>query len=334
MENGISAPVSNSQSTASNTQAQGNAPQGGQNQSHSGGSQPSLQSQGSDIKNLTQAAEGKQSSSPQQPEFFDVKVNGKMVRMSKQEALDLASMSHAAQSRFEEASKMKKDTERFRETAKRDMIAALQDPSLGLSKEQIRDEFEKWYTREFIEPEQLSPDQRRAKELESKLKAYEDAEREKLKKQQDQEQLELTNKQREYLQSQIIDALERSGLPKTKLIASRMAFYMRENMLKGWEAPLDLIVKQVKQERQTLMSGEVGGLEGDALVQYLGDDVVNKIRKWDLQRLREQRASRSPEFTKNSSSSSNRDGYGNSEKMSSTDVTRRLKELRSGKKTF
>jgi hypothetical protein len=248
---------------------------------------------------MTQAAEGKSPSQSQSSnELYDVKVNGKVVKMTRQELIDNASMVHAANSRFEEAARLKKDNERFRDTAKKDMMAALQDPSLGLTKEQIRDEFEKWYTREFIEPEKLSPDQRRARELEAKLKKYEQQEQEKLKAQQDQEQLELTNKQREYLQGQIIDALERSGLPKTKLIASRMAFYMRENMLRGWEAPIDVIVKQVKQERQSLMSGEVGGLEGQDLVSYLGDDVVNKIRKWDLQRLRDQRSAKSPDFTK------------------------------------
>jgi hypothetical protein len=327
MENGNSGNsavgTSNVQPGAANTPAPSQGAGNG-NVPAQGGSQPS------DIKSLTQAADGKNPAS--QPEYFDVKVNGKMVRMSKQEALDLASMSHAAQSRFEEAARMKKENERFRETAKRDMIAALQDPSLGLTKEQIRDEFEKWYTREFIEPEKLTPDQRRARELEAKLKHYEQAEQEKLKKQQEQEQLDLTNKQREYLQGQIIDALDRSGLPKTKLIASRVAFYMRENMLKGWEAPLDVIIKQVKNERQAMMNGEVGGLEGDALVNYLGQDVVNKIRKWDLQRLRDQRSSKTQEFK--SPSSAGRDGYGNNEKITSSDVTRRLKDLRSGKKTF
>jgi hypothetical protein len=328
MENGNSAPVSNAQSAAAPSSPQ--TSQGSQqNSQHTGGQG------GSDIKSMTQAAEGKSPSQSQSSnELYDVKVNGKVVKMTRQELIDNASMVHAANSRFEEAARLKKDNERFRDTAKKDMMAALQDPSLGLTKEQIRDEFEKWYTREFIEPEKLSPDQRRARELEAKLKKYEQQEQEKLKAQQDQEQLELTNKQREYLQGQIIDALERSGLPKTKLIASRMAFYMRENMMRGWEAPIDVIVKQVKQERQSLMSGEVGGLEGQDLVSYLGDDVVNKIRKWDLQRLRDQRSAKSPDFTKPGSASGGRDAYGNAEKLSSTDVTRRLKELRSGKKTF
>jgi hypothetical protein len=329
MENGNS-PVSSPSTPQSQPSAPSSQQQSSQqNSQHTGG-----QAQGSDIKSMTQAADGKAPAQSQgASELFEVKVNGKIVKMTRQEVIDNASMVHAANSRFEEAAKAKKEIERFRETAKKDMMAALQDPSLGLTKEQIRDEFEKWYTREFIEPEQLSPSERRARELESKLKRYEQEEQDKLKKQQDQEQLELTNKQREYLQGQIIDALDRSGLPKTKLIASRMAFYMRENMLRGWEAPIDVIVKQVKQERQAMMSGEVGGLEGQDLINYLGDDVVNKIRKWDLQRLREQRSAKAPEFSK-SQSSSGRDGYGNREKVSSSDVQRRLNELRTGKKSF
>ena len=320
--------------TGSNTQSQGtqapsqqNTPQGGQ-ATQQGNQQ---QSQGSDIKSLTKAADASPSASSS--ESFDVKVNGKVVKMSRQEVLDYASMSHAAHSKFDEASKLKKSVDGIIKTAKTNPIQALMDPALGLTKDQIRDAFESWYHKEYIEAESLTPDQRKVREYESKLKTYEDAEAEKLKQQKDAEETELTNKQRSYLQNQIIEAIDKSGLPKSKWIASRMAFYMRENLTKGWDAPLDLIIKQVKEERQSIMSDLTGNSEGDTLINLLGEDVVNKIRQYDLKRLREKRSQKSPEFS-NSNSNSNTDAYGNGDRLSSRDVAKRLNDLRTGKKTF
>lgn len=310
-------------------------PQGGSNQAGQAGQT----SQGEvNAKSVTQSFESgdKKQTSPSQPkgepETFEVKVNGKTVKMSRQEVIDYASMSHAANSKFDEASKLRKSVDSIINTAKTNPIQALMDPALGLTKDQIRDAFETWYTKEYIEPESLTPEQKQLKEVQSRLKSYEEAEQEKIRQQKESEETELTNKQREYLQGQIIDAIDRSGLPKSKWIASRMAFYMRENLTKGWEAPIDLIVSQVKQERQSIMSDLTDNSEGDTLISLLGEGVVNKIRQYDLKRLRDQRSAKAPEFTKAGRHSS--DGYGNDDKISSSEVTRRLREMRSGKKTF
>lgn len=258
-------------------------------------------------------------------DMYDVVVNGKTHQMTLDQMRSAASMSYAAQQRFEEASKMRKDYETFKSSAQKDLIQALR--AEGFNNEQIREQMERWYTETYIEPETLTPEQRKLKEYESQLKKYQEQEAQKLAEQQKQQEEELTSKQREYLTGQIVTALEKSGLPKTKFIASRMAFYMRENLLQGWEAPMDVIVQQVKQERQALMSGEVGGLEGEALIQYLGEDIVDKIRKHDLMQLRSRRQNMSNNFQTSGQSQQN-----HSEKIDSSEVRRRLRELTSGKR--
>lgn len=274
-----------------------------------------------------QMPQGKNASQQQtSSELYEVKVNGKVVKMTRDEVISHASMSHAAQSKFEEAAKTRKQVEKIISTAKSNPIQALMDPSLGLTKDQIRDAFEKWYTAEYIEPETLSPDQRKMKELEQKLRKYEQDEQEKLLRSQQEQEEQLTNKQREYLQNQIIEAMDKSGLPKTKFLAGRMAFYMRENLKNGWEAPIEMIVSQVKKERQAMMSDLVSHSEGESLIQMLGDEVVNKIRQHDLKQLRSKRQGIPTSM-----------GYGNSqpnrdEKISSTEVARRLREMRSGRR--
>lgn len=263
---------------------------------------------------------------PTSNEYFDVKVNGKMVKMSKQEVLDHASMAYHANDRFNEAKKIKSQIDKIIGTAKQDPIQALLDPALGLSKEQIRDAMEKWYHQEFIEPESLNEDQKRNKELQAKLRKYQEQEELAKRQSEEEEQTKLTSHHREILTQQIIEALETSGLPKTKFFASRMAFYMRQNATNGWEAPLDLIVKQVKQERTQIMSDMSEGASAEQLISLLGDSVINKIRQHDLKKLREKR-NLPPASVSDNSVSSTRTG----EKVYSSDVNRRLRDMRSGR---
>ncbi len=279
---------------------------------------------------LQEGAPQKAAPKPESQEQFEVKVNGKVVKMSRQQVIDYASMSHAANDKFNEAKKMRGEVDRIISTAKKNPIEALSDPALGLTRDQIKDAFEKWYMSEFVEPENLNEDQKKLRDSEAKLKKYEDEAREKkLKEEQDEEQ-KLTNQQRTYLQNQIVEAMEASGLPKTKFFASRMAFYMRQNLVNGWDAPLNLIVQQVKQERQDNMADLTQNSDGETLISLLGEGVVNKIRQHDLKKLRERRQANAPSFSaQNTNSAPSSNG-----KISSQEVQRRLREMRSGKKSF
>lgn len=224
------------------------------------------------------------------PELFEIKVNGKTQRLTRDELIARAQLSESATSRFEEAAQARKQVEKIISTARSNPIEALMDPALGLSKDQIRDAFEKWYAQEYIDPETLTPEQLRLRDSEAELKAYKDREREAKEKAEQEEQEKLTHQQTENLQKTIVEAMESSGLPKTKFFVSRMAFYMRQNLLNGWEAPTSVIVAQVRKERQEIMSDLTESSDPETLIALLGDGVVNKIRQHDLKKLREKRA--------------------------------------------
>jgi hypothetical protein len=270
----------------------------------------------------TQAPQAK----PPEAELYDVKVNGKTIKMTRQELIDHASMSHAANSKFEEAAKQRKQVEKIIQTAKSNPIEALMDPALGLSKEEIRSAFERWYSQEFIEPETLTQDQKKAKDLERELEKYRREEKERAEQTEREQQEKLTTQQREYLQNQIVEAMESSGLPKTKFFASRMAFYMRQNLLNGWDAPIDMIVRQVKNERQAMMSDLVQNSDAKALISLLGEEVITKIRQHDLEQLRERRKIPAPTSTNGAGVGP----VGSLEKVSFSEVNRRLREMRKG----
>jgi hypothetical protein len=274
-------------------------------------------------KSITQEFEKPSQST--QPEVFDVKVNGRIQKMTRQEVIDHASMSYAANQKFNEAKSLKAEHERLTSLARKNPLEALLDPSLGLSKDQIRDAMEEWYNREFIEPETLSPEQRQIKQYELELKKYQDQERER-KDQYEKDQLEkLTSTQRDYLQKQIIDALETSGLPKTKFFASRMAFYMQQNFKNGWEAPLEMIINQVKNERRLMMGDLTEQSDAKQIIDMLGEGVINKIRKYDLEQLRAKRSGNHREFESYQDHSS---GKGSKDTRT---VNQRLRDIRMGK---
>lgn len=224
-------------------------------------------------------------------ELFELKVNGKTVKMTKEELIQHASMGHAADQRFKEAAQMRKQAEavigKLRDP--KSVISALQDPALGLSKDQIREQFEEWYAREFIEPESLTPEQKKLREAEAKLKKYEEDEKARAEEKLKNEQEAMTTQAREQLQGQIIEALETSGLPKTNFTIRRLAYWMQRNQANGFDAPIDVVVGQVRNEINSSLRDLVEASDGDVLIKILGDGVIQKLRKYDLEQLRKMR---------------------------------------------
>ncbi len=226
---------------------------------------------------------------PSAPELFEVKVNGKVEKWTREEVLAKASMSHAAQKNFEEAAKIKKQYGGMKDTAQKDFMKILQDPELGLSKDQIRERFEKWYMEEYVEPETLTPEERKYKEMEAKVKKYEQDAEEKHQREVLDHEEKLTQKHLQTMNQKIIDTLEKSGLKKSKYNAARIASYMLQNAHNGWDAPEEFIIQQLKKERKETLYDDLGHLDGDALIQEVGEETAKKINRYYLEQMRTKR---------------------------------------------
>lgn len=271
------------------------------------------------------------STPPAQPEYFEVKVDGKTKRMTRDELIRSAQLGMSATERFESAAQKEKQIASILDSAKKNPIQALMDPALGLTKEQIREAVEAWYAQEFIEPDTLSKEELRARNAERELKTYKEREADAKAKAQAEEEDRLTSQQREIMQKQIIDSIEEHKLPKNKFTVSRIAFYMRQAALKGFDAPMDLIVSQVKKERNDLIADLAHSAPGyDQLVEIFGEETINRIRTEDLKRLREGKAAKlgMPVFPGSSEGGS--EPKDKSGKIDMSEVTRRLKQMRFG----
>ncbi len=227
------------------------------------------------------------------PETLELKINGRMRRVTRDEAVAYLSRELSAEEKFQQASQKEQKASSLKERMSKDFIEALQDPELGLSRDQIRERFEAWYHETFILPQTMTEEQRQALEWKKKAEAYEKEKQEREEREKTAAQQKQDAQTRQELQQTIIDCIEKSGLPKTRFTASRIAFWMKQNIRKGYDAPVDVIVQQVKDEYLGVNQAAVGALKGDPdrLVEWIvsnyGEDVIKAIRKYDVKRLKE-----------------------------------------------
>jgi len=263
-------------------------------------------------------------------EMFELKVNGKQLKMTKSEVIRRAQLAEASQERYDEAAKLSKEAKKIIENAKTNPIQALMDPALGLTKQQIQKAFEEWYHAEVIESEALSDDEKELREYRKEKAAREQAEKEAKERAEHEAKeskiKELTVKQQEIIQNQLIQAMDEAGLPKTAAIASRMAFFMRQAIEQGWDdVPPQMIAEQVRKETQGMTRSLGSTATAEQLIDLFGDDVINKIRKYDLEQLRSKRRIDKNEPSKSSQLTES------DKKVSYDEVDKKLRQLRFGK---
>ena len=289
------------------------------------GSSPVIKPGAQEAPKADSGAEPKAPAKAQPPKQYDVKVNGKVVKMSEEEALQYASLGHVSIQRFQEAAQMKKQAESLIGKLKdpKQAIAVLQDPSLGLSKDQIREAFEEWYAKEFIEPESLSPAEKRLREAEAKLQKYADDEKAREEKTQREAQEAMTAKAREEVQGQIIEALETGSLPKTNFTIRRLAYWIQRNTANGFNATTEQLVGQVRNEFNTSMRDMVESADGETLIKLLGDNLIQKLRKYDLEQLRKLRGQGTPQPTEDTTPAPQR----SERPLTSSEVTQRIRQM-------
>ena len=221
-------------------------------------------------------------------ERFEIKVNGKVKSVTRDELIRMAQLSEAANERFNSAAQKEKMAQKIIEGAKKNPIEALMDPALGLTKEQVRSAMEEWYTREFIEPTTLTEEQRRLKQLEIENARYKEVEAQEKARLEKEAQEKEAQAYVETFQKQIIEAIEEHKLPKTKSSVRKIAFYMRQAMEQGFEAPMELVVQRVREDRK-MEDEEIKDYTYEDIIDRFGKDFVKKIIAEDLKRIREKR---------------------------------------------
>lgn len=195
-----------------------------------------------------------------------------------------------AQKRLSESSRRDKDWEAMVGEVKTKKDARKVIEKLGLSKEEAVEVFGKWLYQEEILAKEMSPDQRRIKELEAEKSKYEETRAAEQKKQDDFRAEQETKREEARLREELTKVLESKKVPSTRLALRRLANYMASYAEAGADIPAeraaDLVMEDYKQEFGELFDEATP----DQLIEFFGKSkwhaLARKVSEWATTRAR------------------------------------------------
>lgn len=215
-----------------------------------------------------------------------LKIDGQEQEFPEHEVIARAQKAAAADKRFQEAMTARQQAEALVNLLKSDFTKLIDDPRLNIPEEQKRKMMEEWYKRKYIDPEILTPEQKKQREMEMELQRYREQEANNKKQAEQKAIKDLEDYHRENYQKVIIGALQTEGIPKTEFTVKRMADLMAKNLQMGLDLTPEHLATLVREDYMNEIKALFGASDGETLMKLVGDDFTNKIRRADLERLR------------------------------------------------
>lgn len=217
---------------------------------------------------------------------WKLKAQDKEIELTEQELVRRAQLGLGADAKFQEAAQMRKSAEALFEALRSNPLEVLTNPQLGLNFRELAEQ----YLAGELQNEMLSPEQRELKQLREwreKQEAEAEARRqsEMTAAQQQEFQRHMERAAKEY-DTKISEVLADSGLPKTAYTVKRVAELLKGALQKGYDLDVRTAVDMVRETYNGDFRSMFGGLKGESLVKFLGDDVLREIRQHDLARIK------------------------------------------------
>lgn len=224
------------------------------------------------------------------PRRFKIKADGVESEVDEEEIVKLAQLGKSSSKRFEEAAKLRGQAENFIRALKENPGQVLLNSRLGIDRS-VLEEFATNLLYERIQQEQMTDEQRQIQRQQQELEQYRRQMQEQQESEKEQRETALRQRYQEEYKAKISQALQDSGLPVTDWTFTRMAGYMRQAMEKGMDdiTPND-VAKYVAKDWAQAQRDFYTSLDGQKLVEHLGDDVVDKIRKHTVQKYKDTRS--------------------------------------------
>lgn len=236
----------------------------------------------------TNAAAAKQAA--EEIRKFKLKINGREEEVDEQTLVRKAQLASAADEKFREAAEMRKSAEQFFETLKTNPKAILMNPEFQqmIGFREIAEE----YLGGELKRELMDPVQRELEDLRDFKRKQEEAlksqEQERLTKAQQQELQQLQQRAMQEYDTKITEALQTSSIAKTPEAVSRVVGLMEKALTNGYDLDPATAVAMVQDQYRTDLQAMAGTLDGEQLVKFFGDDIIKKLRKYDLTRIKQQ----------------------------------------------
>jgi hypothetical protein len=210
-----------------------------------------------------------------------------------QKGKNAAQLLSKVEQRRQEALKAKAEAEGIFARLKADPVGTLESLGIdtrGLSEKRILQE---------IELERMTPDQRRAHELEQKVKQFETEKQKAEREQQEKAHAAEVERHKDEFANLFVGVMETLGLPKSsgRFVVPRMAQLYAQNEAAGLESSPEEMAAHVMRGLEAEHRGVLSGLDGDALLERLGPDVVRKVLGAHLNRVNAKRRGAAPSTT-------------------------------------
>lgn len=224
---------------------------------------------------------------------FELKVDGEVLTLSKEEMIKYAQLGKAGQKRMQEAIEFKKQTQenlqKLYGALKENPESILEDENIGHNKYELA---KKWLKEEMEEkaksPEQkaLEAERKRAKELEDRLSAIEKEKEEALARAQKESEDRETTANLQKLEKEIVDSFTKHGLPNSSAMLDRIVGIYEFSKAHDIPATMDDCAKVIKDEIRADMQQMAMSLSEEDLEQFFGDAIITKVKSSTLKKMK------------------------------------------------
>lgn len=217
---------------------------------------------------------------PAEVRRLKLKLDGQEVELPESDVIALAQRGKVADQRFSEAATTRKEAQEIIEFAKSNPTEFFK--RTGMNARQWAEEF----LMGELKREQMSPEQKKAADNEMKLKEYETARKHQEAKKLDDEKQAAQQKHMQNYDMLFVEALGKSGLPKTAYTIKRMAELQLVNLKQKLNLDADQLAKVVREDYIAEQKQLYGALDGDQLIDLLGPELVKKLSKAQIAKLK------------------------------------------------
>lgn len=234
-------------------------------------------------------------------------VDGKERYLTPEEAKAYTQKGLAFEPKVSELSRLQQETTIFLQTLRNDPAKVLFNPQFGNPQEvlekimgstkvsdAVKTTIGQWYYNNVIVPERMTPEQREVADLKRQANEYQT-----LKQRQEDERIERENQSKiqvatGLLKSQINEAMTAGGLSVDSKIAPQMASRIAKVILLAQRVGKQLTPAEAYQaarkELRDYKTAFYDSLDEDALVEELGKENAEKVRKYFVKKLKEKQA--------------------------------------------
>lgn len=212
--------------------------------------------------------------------------------------------------KISELGRLQQETAQFLRTLKESPEKILFNPKLGLSpdqvlakimgstkvNDQIKDIVGQWYYNNVVAKEAMNPQEREHSEMKAKLAEYEDLtkrQQEEFQQRENDAKVQATLNQ---IKGQISEAMTEAGVPLDSKIAPSLARRVAQVMKMGYKQGKSLTPKEamarVKAEVFEYQKAYYDMLDEDKLVEQIGKDNAEKVRKYFLKQVKEKESAK------------------------------------------